>query len=296
VRRRIASGLALVLLLVAAWWATRPAPVSLLAPVVRVEPAPPPPEPAKPAPARAELPVEEKRPAMEAAIAALAAASGRYAVVCPPLADSDGTGWTHPEGATCGLGGGLTCAASQPAGSVVVVGEDDAPVAVFRWDTGPDGGTTCIVEPPTEGRAEIRVTDPEGAPRAGVTVVIGMRVWATTGADGVATLTVVGTGTHEAIAASDDGAVSRPVDVVAGGAATLVLGEKPADLEPGDVMAEVRVSRSLEAIADLETALESDMPAEVADELGKLLEVQVRGLRVACESSTLPSCRGWEAP
>lgn len=299
-RRRV--GVAVVVAALVAWWATRSAPTPVRQVADRVTPASPIPVAAAPVipapvPAPTAEPVDERRAAKEAAITVLAAASGRYAVVCPPpLEDRDGTSWKHPEEATCAMTKGIVCAASQSAGSVVIRREDNTPVVVYRWDTGADGATTCVLEPPSEGRVRLRVVDEQGEPRAGASVgTSDLSAFATTDADGGATLSITGTGTHQVFAFGDDGAVGRPAGVVAGGKATLVLGDRPADIGPGEVLPEVRLARRLEAVEDLEAALEASPPAEVARELGALLDMQERGLDLACETSDLPTCRAWNA-
>jgi hypothetical protein len=211
------------------------------------------------------------------------------------MPDSIGTSWKHPEGATCALVEGIVCAAAQPAGSILIRGDVDTVVAVYRWDTSTDGTTTCVIESPTEGQVRVRVLDEQGRPRAGADVTtLELSGFASTDADGGASLAVVGTGTHWVFALGNDGAVSLPVGVVTGGTATLVLGDRPTDMEPGDVLPEVRASRMLETIEDLEAALEASQPDEVASELGELLDIQLRGLEGLCETSDLPTCRAWK--
>lgn len=295
-RRRLAVAVVLVALALVAWWGAQPSRPGKVAD--RAMPAPPVPEvtTAPPHPVPLPAPSDDlvnERAATEAAIAVLAAASGQYAVVCPALPDRDGQDWMHPEGASCAMTTGIVCAAPQPAGSVLIR-RDGAPVAVYRWDTGQDGATTCVLEPPTEGRAWLRVLDEHAAPHAGVTVSTSdMSAFATTDTDGRATLRIIGTGTHWVIALGDDGAVSPPAGVVSGGTATLVLGDRAADIGPGDVMTEVRSARALEAVEDLEAALEPSLPPEVARELAELLDLQQRRLDAFCKTSEVPTCRAW---
>lgn len=295
--RRVAMAVVVLLGALLAWLIVRHLPVGTVddtagaVPVHLVVSAAMRPEPS----ARSDNPPAE-RAVKETAISALAAVSGRHAVVCPPLPDSDSsTSWTQPEGAICALTTGIVCAVSQPAGSVVVW-RDDAPdeaVAAYRWDTGPDGSTICAIETPTETRVRLHVLDAQERPRAGVSVSSwDLNRSAITDAAGWATLLLPHDGVNWVIAIGDDGAVSSPMAVEAGGVATIVLGDRPADIYPGDVLAEVRMSRRTEAIDDLGAALESSTP-EVERELSELLDSQLRALDSFCETSDVPTCREW---
>jgi hypothetical protein len=241
----------------------------------------------------------EPREVKEAAVRALAAASGRFAVVCPPRPPPPQhcteTGWHQPEGAICTLAPGILCAASEPAGSVVIWCDNETPVAAYRWDTAQDGTTTCVPESLRDIPVLVRVVDAQAAPLEGVSVMSsGLYRSAITDRDGWANLLLPHGGRSWVLAISDDGAVSAPVGVEAGGAAVIVLRDPPADVDPGNVMAEIRMSRSVEAIEDLEAALEAS-PPEVGRELGGMLDAQVRGMDVGCEDSDVPTCRAWNA-
>jgi hypothetical protein len=168
-------------------------------------------------------------------------------------------------------------------------------VAAYRWDTAQDGTTTCVPESLRDIPVLVRVVNAQAAPLEGVSVMSsGLYRSAITDADGWANLLLPHGGRSWVFAISDDGAVSAPVGVEAAGAAVIVLRDPPADVDPGNVMAEIRMSRSVEAIEDLEAALEASRP-EVARELGDMLDAQVRGLEVFCETSDVPSCRMWNA-
>lgn len=278
------------------------------APPVVVEPPAfhPPPVSPRAAPVTEPAAARSSSDAVVAAIEALAEASGRTVVSCPrlpPVPPGRRREYQHPSGGTCATTEELICAVTQPAGTVVVrelivvtlpdgsvsSSMADDGLSTLRWDTDADGHTRCTVEPPTPGQVMVRVVDASGLPLAGVGVLAN-DLAASTDADGRARLSVLTAGYVEVMAFGQDGGVSRPASVAAGGEVTLVLGPPPADLAPGEVRSEVLLARHVEAMGDLESALAEERRPAVAAELRRLLDAVRASVDAVCTSVDLPSC------